>query len=87
MATPDRYMFEFKEVVEALVKQQGIHEGEWAIYFEYGLQAGNFGPSDSDLRPGALVPIIKMGLLRTEQKSNLSVDAAVVNPKSTKKVG
>ena len=87
MATPDRYTFNYKEVVEALIKQQGLHDGEWVINLEFGLQAGNFGPNDDDLRPGVLVPIMKIGIQRTDHRSNLSVDAAIVNPKPGKKAG
>ena len=71
-----------KEVAEALIKFQKIHEGIWQLYVEFGISAGNivFGPNDTS--PAAIVPIKKLGLMKTDEKdSPLAVDASVVNPK------
>lgn len=83
MAEAQNYIFTFKEIAEALVKRQDIHEGLWAIYVEFGIGAGNIptGPNTETLMPAAVIPIVKMGIQRTEQPTPLTVDAAQVNPK------
>lgn len=85
MAETNIVTFSYKEVVEALLKKQDIHEGTWALYVEFGIAAANAGPSDDQLSPSAIVPVAKIGLQRTEQKSNLSVNAAEANPPPLKK--
>ncbi len=89
------YKFSYKEVAEALVKKQKIHEGLWAIYVQFGLQAGNVPfPARSDdpmveetAIPSAIVPILSIGIQRVDKGTMLSVDASVVNPgKKNKKV-
>jgi hypothetical protein len=82
MAEVKTYLFDFKEVAEALIKKQGIHEGLWGIYMEFGIAAGNIpaGPSQQVLLPAAIVPVVKIGIQRFDQPSSLTVDAAEVNP-------
>ena len=80
MAEPTQYMFMHKEVVETLIKKQGIHEGQWVLSVEFGLSAVTAGPSDDQLFPTAMVPLLKIGIQKTDQMSNLAVDAAQVNP-------
>lgn len=80
MAEVQKYTFEYKEVAAALVKQQGIHEGLWGIYLEFGIVGANTGPSDDMMVPTAIVPVVKMGIQRFEQPSNLTVNAAEINP-------
>ena len=46
-----------------------------------GIGAANAGASATDLRPTALVPVVEIGLQRFDDLNNLSVDAAIVNPK------
>jgi hypothetical protein len=84
MAEARQYIFSHKEVAEALVKQQGIHEGLWGIYIEFGIGAANIGatPEGDNVVPAAIVPIQKMGIQRFDEPSNLTVDAAEVNPAS-----
>ena len=41
MAEVKTYVFDYKEVAEALIKQQGIHEGLWGVYMEFGIGAAN----------------------------------------------
>jgi len=84
MAEVASYMFTYKEVTEALIKQQGIHEGLWAISIEFGIGAANIpaGPNTQEIMLAAVVPIVKMGIQRTAQPTPLTVDAAEVNPPS-----
>jgi hypothetical protein len=82
MAEAQNYIFTFQQIAEALVKEQDIHEGLWAIYVEFGIGAGHIpGPTPDTLLPAAVVPMVKMGIQRAEQPTPLTVDAAEVNPK------
>lgn len=80
MAEPTQYMFTHKEVVEILVKQQGLHEGLWSLSVEFGINAVITGPNDDQLYPTAMVPVIRFGIQKSEKMNNISVDAALVNP-------
>jgi hypothetical protein len=83
--------FSHKEVAEALLKRQDIHEGLWGIYIEFGFGAANIGqgPSDPNLLPAAIIPVTKIGIQKFAEANNLTVDAAEVNPltKKTNKTG
>ena len=80
MAETNLVTFSYKEVVEALIKKQDIHEGVWALYIEFGIGALNAGSSNDQLSPCAIVPVGKIGIQRTTEINNLSVNAAEVNP-------
>jgi hypothetical protein len=83
MADVTRYTFNYKEIAEALIQKQGIHEGLWGIYLEFAISAANIpaGPSKQELVPTAIVPVIRMGIQRFDKPSSLTVDAAEVNPR------
>jgi len=81
MGEIESYTFEFKEVAEILVKKAGLHNGIWAISFQFALTGANISSSPGkDLNPAAIVPILKIGLQKVKEETNLSVDAAKVNP-------
>ena len=80
MPETNQLIFSFPEIVTALIKAHGIHEGIWGLFVNFGIGAQNIGPTDNELRPTALIPILQMGLLKFEKETNLSVDAAKVNP-------
>ena len=80
MSESTQIVFKHKEVVEALLKQQGIHEGIWGLFVRFGLQAANIGASPADMMPAAIVPLLEIGLQKFEQENNMAVDAARVNP-------
>jgi hypothetical protein len=84
MADIQSYSFNFKEVAEALVKHQGLHEGIWQLAFEFGFSAINAGPNVNDLRPAIINTMVKVLLTKVEQETNLAVDAAKVNPPEKK---
>lgn len=90
MAEVKQYTFTYKEVVEALLKHQGLHDGIWGMYMEFGIRGANIGvgPEDESLLPAAIVPVVKIGLQRFDKVHQLSVDASEVNPppKKGKKV-
>ena len=70
MAETTQIIFSYKEVAEALLKQQGVHEGVWGIYIKFGIKAANVGETSEDLRPTAIVPILEIGVQRLEKESN-----------------
>ena len=81
MAETSQVMFSHKEVVEALIKYHGLHEGIWSLLLQFGIQGINVGAGGADnLVPAAVVPVIALGLQKTNQVNSLSVDAAEVNP-------
>jgi len=80
MAEATTYHFSHQEVVEALIKQQDLHDGIWSLIVEFGLGSANTGPGPQDLNPTAIVPVLKMGLVKSKELTNLAVDASVVNP-------
>jgi len=84
MGEPQTITFEYKEIIEALLKYQGIHEGIWALHLEFGLQVGNINvnPPEEKLVPGLIIPLLKIGIGKTEKAGGISVDAAKVNPSS-----
>ena len=82
MSEVTQYTFSHRELVEILVKQQGLHEGIWGLYVRFGLGASNVGESPTQIHPAAVVPIIELGLQKFDKETSISVDAAKVNPKS-----
>ena len=83
MAEVSKYTFSYKEVVEALIKQQGLHEGLWMLGVEFGLAAINVNTAEGsdELTPAAIVPIKSLALQRGIEINSLTADAAVVNPR------
>jgi len=80
MAEPSQIVFTYREVVEALIKKHGLHEGIWGLSVRFGMQAINTGENEDSLKPTAIVPLLELGLVKFEKETNLSVDAAKVNP-------
>ena len=80
MAEPTQFLFSYKEVVTALLKQQGIHGGIWQLSVSFGFGAINAGPNSGELSPAAIVPLTAIGIQKVTEINNLSVDASVVNP-------
>lgn len=85
MAEVQEYVFSYKEVVEALLKQQGIHEGLWSLRVEFSLGAANINTiaGSKELMPAAIIPVKSIGLQRGAEDNSMTVDAAKANPKPT----
>jgi hypothetical protein len=86
VAEASQISFSYKEVVEALVKKQGIHDGIWGLFVKFGIQATNIGESQNELKPAAIIPVLELGLQKFEKENNLTVDAAKINPKTNNKI-
>jgi len=75
------YTYTHREFAEILVKQQGIHQGLWGLYVEFGIGGVNVvNSTDGAMSPAAIVPITKIGIQRFPEANSMTVDAAVVNP-------
>lgn len=86
MEEEERYVFSYQDVVECLIKKQGIHEGLWGISIGFGFGAVNANTETDSQRysPSAFVLVNEIGIRRFETPSNLTVDASLVNPKPKK---
>jgi hypothetical protein len=87
MAEPTVYSFDLKELAIALIKQQGLHEGTWMAALEFNLGAGMISTSPGEVRPGALIQVNKIQLIRQNDPASaphLTVDASEVNPAPSK---
>lgn len=74
-----------KQVVEALIRHHDLHEGIWGLFVRFGISASNVGPDESSMMPAAIIPVLEIGLQKFAKETNLSVDAAKVNPKQENK--
>ena len=86
MAEVTQYTFSWADVAEALIKKQDIHEGEWIAGIEFVFNVGIVGTNPSDARPGTMLFANSVQLSKPQPNSppHLIVDAAKVNPKSSK---
>lgn len=80
MGEPTQISFKHTEIVEMLIKKQGIHEGVWGLFVRFGFNATNVGPTEGDLMPAAILGVIEIGLQKFEKESNISLDAGKINP-------
>lgn len=89
MADVARYDFTYQEVVESLLKHQGIKEGIWQLGVEFGFAASNIASDEtgSDLKPAGILSINRLILVKAEALSNLAVDAASLVRVTKKKSG
>jgi hypothetical protein len=83
----NQYQFKYGEVLEALVKHAGLHEGKWQLIMNFGMAATNMGPTPEQVVPAAAVGVQWIGLTRATETSpsSLVIDASDVNPASTVK--
>jgi len=68
-----------------MITKAGVHEGHWMLQVSFGFSAGNFGPDDDHMNPGAIAVVDKVGIARAREgvPRGLVLDAAEVNPAST----
>jgi len=76
------YMFGHAELAEILVKKLDIHEGLWGVAIEFSFTATNVptSPDPKAVTPATISFVNKIGLQRFDASTNLTVDAAQVNP-------
>jgi hypothetical protein len=73
--------YDHKEVATLLIKEQGLHEGNFDLAFEFQIAVGAVGPNPESLLPGAMLGIGKITLSPAAKPGPSTVDAAIVNPK------
>jgi hypothetical protein len=80
-ATATQYTFSHKQLIEILIRDQGIHEGIWAASFQLGMGNMNVpSPTGGDPLPAVVVTIFGVGLQKVEKEEGNALDAAKVNP-------
>lgn len=82
----EEYKFSYKEVVEALIKKQDLHEGIWMLGLQFGIGGINIKNPETkgDPVPAAIVPVVGITLRKKKSLNPLALDASVVNPRSKK---
>ena len=84
MAQAQQYTFSYAELVELMLRAQGITSGIWSLYVKFGLAAANVGPSPESLQPAAILPILEVGIQRAEELTSIAVDAGSLEGRSGK---
>ena len=82
MAETTQYAFELKEVVASLLQKEGITAGKWMLALEFTTTAGVFGTSPQDSRPGAMLQVNRVQLIRVPDDTTgnpLVVDASTLS--------
>lgn len=80
MAETPKYECNAQELVTAMIKHKGIHEGIWALELRFNFGAMNFQGPDGKIRPASVSAVDTYILAQVDQASPLAVDAAIVNP-------
>ena len=79
---PKEIMLSHLEVVVALIKDQGLHEGIWQLNIGFGRSTPMHAKDNDRVYPAVAVPLTRIGLIEVEHINPLAVNAALVNPKS-----
>ena len=80
--TRARHDLPFKTLLIAVIRHLHLHEGVWELCVEFGISAAKIN-LDGRLSPAAFVPIVGMSVVQVDTVTDLSVDAAIVNPQSS----
>lgn len=77
-------MYELRDLAALMVKDQGLHDGLYELSIEIQVAVGVVGPDKDSVLPGALIGFKSAGLRKVEKANRLSVNAAEVNPRTSK---
>lgn len=72
-----------KEITALLIRHYGVHEGLFDLYLEYRMAFGAFGPTPEEVLPSTILGVSNLSITKSEKLGPLTVDAALVNPKSS----
>lgn len=75
MADAASFKFKHLELIEMMVRHQGLRDGLWTLEISFGLGAGNVG-TDADIKPTAFVAVANIGILRVDAPGPLVIDAS-----------
>lgn len=83
MAEITQLEYKNKDLVVLMLKDQGIHEGDWVLQVKFAFSAMNIGQSDdgSDASPAGIAAATGFAIARVPEPLPFSVNAAEVNPK------
>jgi hypothetical protein len=76
--------YNIKEIIEILIKHDGIHEGIYALNLEFQVGFGMAGPTTDQSVPSAIIGVSGLSLNKVDIPTPNTVDAAAVNPKPSK---
>ncbi len=83
MAEPTQFIFSHKELVEILIRHQGLHHGIWTVAFQLGMGNAQVpSPTGGETVPAVIVSIFGVGLQKADKEGPTALDAAKVNPAS-----
>jgi hypothetical protein len=76
------HTYSVEDLLVALLRDQKIHEGHWALNVEFSATGASVKPQDNPARtlPGLIVSVNSATLVRAETSAPGAVDAALVNP-------
>jgi hypothetical protein len=77
------HKYSIEELLSALLRDQGIHDGHSALNVEFSATGASVKPQDNAARtlPGLIVSVNSATLVRADSATAGAVDAAVVNPR------
>ncbi len=80
---PEAILYELREVTISLLRANNITSGHWFLAVQFGLGAGYnpWAAAGGGRLPTATIPVLKIGLMPTEEANDISVNAAELSPK------
>lgn len=77
------HKYSIEELLCALLRDRGIHEGHWALNIEFSATGASVKPADDATRtlPGLIVSMNTAALVRADSSAAGAVDAAIANPR------
>jgi hypothetical protein len=77
----DPILLEIRDVTIALLRDQKITTGHWFLAVQFGLAAGYLpGRPEGNRVPGALLPVLRIGLQSSDEPLDITVNAAELPP-------
>jgi hypothetical protein len=52
-----------------MIRAAGVQDGDWQLSANLGFSAGNFGPDDQNMNPGAAIMIAGLSIIRAKPES------------------
>ncbi|CAH2784885.1 MAG: FIG00466236: hypothetical protein [uncultured Paraburkholderia sp.] len=79
------HKYSIEDLIAALLRDQGIHDGHWALNVEFSATGVTVKPQDQPTRtlPGLIVSVNSATLAATDPSAQGAVDAAAVNPRKS----
>jgi hypothetical protein len=79
---PEAILYELRDVTITLLRANNITSGHWFLAVQFGLGAGYIPLGAGGARlPTATIPVLKIGLMQSEEANDVSVDASELSPK------